>query len=103
MIESSSSSSSSLPKGSSGSGSDSDLDEVPKTGESKTDIWILWSVLLASILCAGFMVYKRFGLVKAISRVEAEEAAAEEARVAKAQEEEKENRMRMLKDLRNLK
>lgn len=92
--------------GGSGSGGSGDYDDVPKTGESKTDIWILWGVLLVSILGAGFMIYKRFGLVKAIAQVDAEEAAAREAEEqAKidAETKEKEERLKVLRDLRNLK
>ncbi len=88
-----------------GEGTDSDpngLDPVPKTGESKTDIWILWSVLLVSILGAGFMIWKRFGLVRAIAQAEEEVAVAEHEEKVEAEAKEKESKINMLKDLRNL-
>ena len=79
-----------------------DYDDVPKTGESKTDIWILWSVLLVSILGAGFMIWKRFGLVRAIAEAEEEVAIAEHEEKVEAEAKEKESKLNMLKDLRNL-
>ena len=88
--------------GSSGSGMD-DYDDVPKTGESKADIWILWSVLFISILGAGFMIWKRFGLVKAIAEADEEVAYAEHEEMAEAKKQEKESKLKMLMDLRNLK
>lgn len=84
-----------------GGGSD-DYDDVPKTGESKADIWILWSVLFISILGAGFMIWKRFGLVRAIAEADEEVAAAEFEEKVNAAKKEKEDKMKMLKDLRNL-
>ncbi|MCR5591404.1 MAG: hypothetical protein K6F73_07690 [Lachnospiraceae bacterium] len=99
---SSSSSSSSSKNGAAGDNAD-DYDDVPKTGESKADIWILWSVLLISILGAGFMIYKRFGLVRAIAEADEEVAIAEHRERAEAEKKEEENKMNMLKSLRNLK
>ncbi len=109
---SSSSSSSSSAKSSSsstgkttaggGTGTGGDYDDVPKTGESKTDIWILWSVLFISILGAGFMIYKRFGLVKAIARAEEEAALVEREERVEAEKKEKKEKMDLLKSLRNL-
>ena len=87
--------------GAAGEGMD-DYDDVPKTGESKTDIWILWSVLFVSILGAGFMIWKRFGLVRAIAEADEEVAVAEHKEEVKAQKKEKEDKLKMLKDLRNL-
>ena len=98
---SSSSSSSTSGKGGSG-GSGSEYDDVPKTGESKTDIWVLWTVLFIAILGAGFMIYKRFGLVRAIAEAEEEVAAAEHEERVEAARKEKEDKINMLKDLRNL-
>ena len=86
----------------SGSGGSDDYDDVPKTGESKADIWILWSVLFISILGAGFMIWKRFGLVRAIAEADEEVAAAEFEEKVNAAKKEKEDKMKMLKDLRNL-
>ncbi|MBR6159834.1 MAG: LPXTG cell wall anchor domain-containing protein, partial [Lachnospiraceae bacterium] len=83
-------------------GSGGDYDDVPKTGESKTDIWILWSVLLVSILGAGFMIYKRFGLVRAIAEADREEAEAVHQEMVEKQEKEKENMISTLKGLRKL-
>ena len=80
-----------------------DYDDVPKTGESKADIWILWSVLFISILGAGFMIWKRFGLVKAIAEADEEVAYAEHEEMAEAKKQEKESKLKMLMDLRNLK
>ncbi len=77
-------------------------DEVPKTGESKADIWILWTVLFISILGAGFMIWKRFGLVRAIAEAEQEQAYAEHEEQVKAEKKAKEDKLNMLKDLRNL-
>lgn len=85
----------------SGEGMD-DYDDVPKTGESKADIWILWSVLFVSILGAGFMIWKRFGLVRAIAEADEEVAVAEHKEEVKAKKKEKEDKIKMLKDLRNL-
>ena len=79
-----------------------DYDDVPKTGESKADIWILWSVLFVSILGAGFMIWKRFGLVRAIAEADEEVAVAEHKEEVKARKKEKEDKLKMLKDLRNL-
>ena len=79
-----------------------DYDDVPKTGESKADIWILWSVLFVSILGAGFMIWKRFGLVRAIAEADEEVAVAEHKEEVKAKKKEKEDKIKMLKDLRNL-
>ena len=87
-------------EGSGGSGDD--YDDVPKTGESKTDIWILWSVLFISILGAGFMIWKRFGLARAIAEADAQVAHAEYEEQVKAAEKEKKDKLNMLKDLRNL-
>ena len=87
--------------GSSGSEMD-DYDDVPKTGESKADIWILWSVLFVSILGAGFMIWKRFSLVRAIAEADEEVAVAEHKEEVKAKKKEKEDKIKMLKDLRNL-
>lgn len=98
---SSSSSSSGSGKGGEG-GSGSEYDDVPKTGESKTDIWVLWTVLFIAILGAGFMIYKRFGLVRAIAEAEEEFAAAEHEERVEAARKEKEDKINMLKDLRNL-
>ncbi len=86
----------------SGGGESDDYDDVPKTGESKADIWILWSVLFISILGAGFMIWKRFGLVRAIAEADEEVAAAEFEEKVNAAKKEKEDKMKMLKDLRNL-
>ena len=83
-------------------GSSGDYDDVPKTGESKTDIWILWSVLFISILGAGFMIYKRFGLVKAIAKAEEEAAIVEREERVEAEKKEKEEKMDLLKSLRDL-
>ena len=89
--------------GGSGSGtSGGDYDDVPKTGESKTDIWILWSVLLASILGAGFMIYKRFGLVRAIAEADRQEAEAVQQEMRRKQEKDKENMIDTIKGLRKL-
>ena len=77
-------------------------DEVPKTGESKADIWILWSVLLISILGASFMIRKRFGLVRAIAAADEEMAQAVRDEKVEIEKKEKESKMQMLKDLRNL-
>ena len=88
--------------GAGSSGSGGDYDDVPKTGESKTDIWILWSVLLASILGAGFMIYKRFGLVRAIAEADREEAEAVHQEMVEKQEKDKENMISTLKGLRKL-
>ncbi len=85
-----------------GTGADSDLDPVPETGESKADIWILWSVLLISILGAGFLIWKRFGLARAIAQADMEMAAAQEQERIETEKREEENKMKMLKDLRNL-
>lgn len=79
-----------------------DYDDVPKTGESKADIWILWSVLFISILGAGFMIWKRFGLVKAIAEAEEEVAIAEREERIEAEAKEKQDKIDMLKNLRNL-
>lgn len=98
---SSSSSSSSRNAATAGEGMD-DYDDVPKTGESKADIWILWSVLFVSILGAGFMIWKRFGLVRAIAEADEEVAVAEHKEEVKAKKKEKEDKIKMLKDLRNL-
>jgi LPXTG-motif cell wall-anchored protein len=98
---SSSSSSSGRNSGAAGEGMD-DYDDVPKTGESKADIWILWSVLFVSILGAGFMIWKRFGLVRAIAEADEEVAVAEHKEEVKAKKKEKEDKIKMLKDLRNL-
>ncbi|MBQ6318760.1 MAG: hypothetical protein IJI23_03115 [Lachnospiraceae bacterium] len=100
---SSSAPSSSTPRnaGTAGEGMD-DYDDVPKTGESKADIWILWSVLFVSILGAGFMIWKRFGLVRAIAEADEEVAVAEHKEEVKAKKKEKEDKIKMLKDLRNL-
>lgn len=101
---SSSSSSSKLTANGTGTGADSEgLDDVPKTGESKTDIWILWTVLLVSILGAGFMIYRRFGVVNAIAQAQADETAAIEQEKIDAEVKEKEDKLRVLKNLRNLK
>ena len=99
---SSSSSSTGRNSGAAGDNLD-DYDDVPKTGESKADIWILWSVLLISILGAGFMIYKRFGLVRAIAQADEEAAIAERIERAEAEKKEEENKLNMLKGLRNLK
>ncbi len=85
-----------------GPGTGGDYDDVPKTGESKTDIWILWSVLFISILGAGFMIYKRFGLVKAIARAEEEAALVEREERVEAEKKEKKEKMDLLKSLRDL-
>ncbi len=85
----------------SGSGSGG-LDDQPKTGESKADIWILWTVLFISILGAGFMIWKRFGLVRAIAEADDQVAAAEFEEKVNAAKKEKEDKIKMLKDLRNL-
>ena len=77
-------------------------DDVPKTGESRTDIWILWSVLLVSILGAGFMIWKRFGLVRAIAAADQEMAQAQEKERVEAEKKAEKDKMDMLKDLRNL-
>ena len=98
---SSSSSSSSRNAATAGEGMD-DYDDVPKTGESKADIWILWSVLLISILGAGFMIRKRFGLVRAIAAADEEMAKAVHDEKVEAEKKEKESKMQMLKDLRKL-
>lgn len=98
---SSSSSSSTSGKGGSG-GSGSEYDDVPKTGESKTDIWVLWMVLFIAILGAGFMIWKRFGLVRAIAEAEEEYEAAEQEERVEAARKEKEDKINMIKDLRNL-
>ncbi len=95
-------SSSSTPDDPTGGGSSDDYDDVPKTGESKADIWILWSVLFISILGAGFMIWKRFGLVRAIAEADEEVAIAEHEEQIKAAKKEKEDKIKMLKDLRNL-
>ena len=79
-----------------------DYDDVPKTGESRTDIWILWSVLFISILGAGFMIWKRFGLARAIAEADAAVEHAEYEEQVKAAEKEKKDKLDMLKDLRNL-
>ncbi len=79
-----------------------DYDDVPKTGESKTDIWILWSVLMISILGAGFMIWKRFGLARAIAEAEEQVAVAEHEEQVKAEKKAKKDKLDMLKDLRNL-
>ena len=102
---SSSSSSAKLTAGAgTGTGADSEgLDDVPKTGESKTDIWILWTVLLVSILGAGFMIYRRFGVVNAIAQAQADETAAIEQEKIDAEAKEKEDKLRVLKNLRDLK
>ncbi len=83
-------------------GNTDDYDDVPKTGESKADIWILWSVLFIAILGAGFMIWKRFGLVRAIAAAEEEYAIAEEEERIETEKKEKEDKLNMLKDLRNL-
>ena len=98
---SSSSSSSGRSAATAGEGMD-DYDDVPKTGESKADIWILWSVLFVSILGAGFMIWKRFGLVRAIAEADEQVAVAEHKEEIKAKKKEKEDKIKMLKDLRNL-
>ncbi len=98
---SSSSSSSGRNAATAGEGMD-DYDDVPKTGESKADIWILWSVLFIAILGAGFMIWKRFGLVRAIAEADEEVAVAEHKEEVKAKKKEKEDKIKMLKDLRNL-
>ena len=85
-----------------GGGNMDDYDDVPKTGESKADIWILWSVLFIAILGAGFMIWKRFGLVRAIAAAEEEYAIAEEEERIETEKKEKEDKLNMLKDLRNL-
>ena len=77
-------------------------DDVPKTGESKTDIWILWSVLFIAILGAGFMIWKRFGLVRAIAEAEHQEAVIQREEQVRAEKKAKEDKLNMLKDLRNL-
>ena len=101
------SSSSSLPDsstpGRNSSTEGDDYDDVPKTGESKADIWILWSVLFIAIIGAGFVIWKRFGLVRAIAEADEEIAAAEQTEKVEAEKKEKEDKIRMLKDLRNLK
>ena len=79
-----------------------DYDDVPKTGESKTDIWILWSVLMISILGAGFMIWKRFGLARAIAEADEQVAIAEHEEQVKAEKKAKKDKLDMLKDLRNL-
>ena len=84
------------------SGNMDDYDDVPKTGESKADIWILWTVLFIAILGAGFMIWKRFGLVRAIAAADAEVAIAEEEERIETEKKEKEDKLNMLKDLRNL-
>ena len=100
--DSNSSPSSSTGRNSATAGDMDDYDDVPKTGESKADIWILWSVLFVSILGAGFMIWKRFGLVRAIAEADEEVAAAEHKEEVKARKKEKEDKLKMLKDLRNL-
>lgn len=87
--------------GAAGAGMDG-YDDVPKTGESRTDIWILWSVLLVSILGAGFMIWKRFGLVRAIAAADEEMAQAQEKERVEAEKKAEKDKMDMLKDLRNL-
>ncbi len=77
-------------------------DDVPKTGESKTDIWILWSVLFIAILGAGFMIWKRFGLVRAIAEAEHQEAVIQREEQVRAEKKAKEDKLNMLKELRNL-
>ena len=77
-------------------------DEAPKTGESKADIWILWSVLLISILGAAFMIRKRFGLVRAIAAADEEMAQAVREEKIETEKKEKESKIQMLKDLRKL-
>ena len=99
---SSSSSSSSKNSGAAGGSNLDDYDDVPKTGESKADIWILWSVLFISILGAGFMIWKRFGLVRAIAEADQEVEIAEREERIEAEEKAKEDKINMLKDLRNL-
>ena len=91
----------------SGSNDDTDYnntnyDNQPEDGESTADIWILWSVLFISILGAGFMIWKRFGLVRAIAEADEEVAVAEHKEEVKAKKKEKEDKIKMLKDLRNL-
>ncbi len=88
--------------GGAGGASLDDYDDVPKTGESKTDIWILWTVLFISILGAGFMIWKRFGLVRAIAEADQEVMMAEREEKAEAEAKAKEDKLNMLKDLRNL-
>ena len=87
--------------GTDGTGGD-DYDDVPKTGESKADIWILWSVLFIAILGAGFMIWKRFGLVRAIAEAEHQEAVIQREEQVRAEKKAKEDKLNMLKDLRNL-
>lgn len=87
--------------GAAGAGMDG-YDDVPKTGESRADIWILWSVLLVSILGAGFMIWKRFGLVRAIAAADEEMAQAQEKERVEAEKKAEKDKMDMLKDLRNL-
>ena len=99
---SSSSSSNSGKNAINGESTSGDYDDVPKTGESKTDIWILWSVLFISILGAGFMIWKRFGLARAIAEADEQVAHAEYEEQVKAAEQEKKEKLDMLKDLRNL-
>ena len=77
-------------------------DDNPQTGESRADIWILWSVLLVSILGAGFMIWKRFGLVRAIAAADQEMAQAQEKERVEAEKKAEKDKMDMLKDLRNL-
>lgn len=88
--------------GAAGDGTGEGYDDVPKTGESKTDIWILWSVLFISILGAGFMIWKRFGLARAIAEADQQVAIAEHEEMVKAEEKEKKDKLDMLKGLRNL-
>ena len=95
--------SSSTPTTGRSAGEMDDYDDVPKTGESKADIWILWSVLFIAIIGAGFVIWKRFGLVRAIAEADEEIAAAEQTEKVEAEKKEKEDKIRMLKDLRNLK
>lgn len=99
---SSSSSSSSRQTANNSAATGDDYDDVPKTGESKADIWILWSVLFISILGAGFMIWKRFGLVRAIAEAEEEAAIAEREERIEAEAKEKQEKIDMLKNLRNL-
>ena len=84
-----------------GTGGDG-YDDVPKTGESLADIWILWSVLFVSILGAGFMIWKRFGIARAIAAADEEVAYAEEMERVEAEKKAKKDKLDMLKDLRNL-
>ena len=99
---SSSSSSSGRQSGANGESMGDGYDDVPKTGESKTDIWILWTVLFISILGAGFLIWKRFGLARAIAEADEAVAHAEYEEQVKAAEKEKQEKLDMLKDLRNL-